>query len=187
MLITSKKFFTLSREILPEAAKLMFEIHHSMPPEEQERYVPTDLECLYTKYDSNSIIAIGCMAAETESKLVALAIFEIPTAEECYANYTDISYPLEQCIHTENIVVDLEYRGQHLQEQLIFEGEKLVQEYFPERIHALSTVHPDNIASMKNLERAGYQCVKQYDVFPDPVYKGASRNIMYKLLSTEKM
>lgn len=181
------KIIKLTREVLPEAAKLMLEIHQFMPAEEQERYIPTGLECLYTKYDSNTMIAIGCLDTETKSKLVALAIFEIPTAEECYGNYTDITYPLEQCIHTENIVVVSEYRGQHLQKKLILEGEKLIRERFPNRIHALSTVHPANIASMKNLERAGYQCVKQYDVFPDPVYKGASRNIMYKLLSTEKM
>ncbi|MBO5372037.1 MAG: GNAT family N-acetyltransferase [Lachnospiraceae bacterium] len=178
---TEFSFIKLNWDMLPEAAALMIEVHQEMT--NKECYVPTDLDCLYEKYNSNSMIIIGCFAPKNEFRLAALAIFEIPTAEECYANYTDIPYPLEHCIHTENIVVASAYRGQHLQKQLIIEGEKLVKESFPKRIHALSTVHPDNIASMKNLQYAGYQCVKHYDVFPDPVYNGASRNIMYKCIS----
>lgn len=71
------------------------------------------------------------------------------------------------------IIVDPEYRGQKIGSAMNEIGLKEVQN--STRTHAFTTVHPDNIANIKNAEKLGFVELEQREMFDEKLL----RSLMY--------
>ncbi len=84
---------------------------------------------------------------------------------------------LSSSIEMDNAGVLPKYRGNHLQEILILKAESIMKERDNSIKYSYATVHPDNLASLKTLEKAGYKKYKE-----KLMYGGKIRYIMRKEL-----
>lgn len=84
---------------------------------------------------------------------------------------------LSSSIEMDNAGVFPKYRGNHLQEHLILKAESILQERDNSIKYSYTTVHPDNLASLKSLENIGYKKYKE-----KLMYGGKIRYIMRKEL-----
>lgn len=84
---------------------------------------------------------------------------------------------LSSSIEMDNAGVLPKYRGNHLQESLILKAESIIKERDNSIKYSYATVHPDNLASFKTLEKAGYKKYKE-----KLMYGGKIRYIMRKEL-----
>ena len=86
-------------------------------------------------------------------------------------------HELASSIELDNAGVLPKYRGNHLQESLILKAESIMKERDNSIKYSYATVHPDNLASLKTLEKAGYKKYKE-----KLMYGGKIRYIMRKEL-----
>ena len=84
---------------------------------------------------------------------------------------------LPSSIEMDNAGVLPKYRGNHLQRQMILKAESIMKEKDDSIKYSYTTVHPDNLASLKTLEKAGYKKYKE-----KLMYGGKIRYIMRKEL-----
>ena len=84
---------------------------------------------------------------------------------------------LSSSIEMDNAGVLPKYRGNHLQESLILKAESIMKERHASIKYSYATVHPNNLASLKTLEKAGYKKYKE-----KLMYGGKIRYIMRKEL-----
>ena len=84
---------------------------------------------------------------------------------------------LSSSIEMDNAGVLPKYRGNHLQEILILKAESIMKERDNSIKYSYTTVHPDNLASLKSLENIGYKKYKE-----KLMYGGKIRYIMRKEL-----
>ena len=84
---------------------------------------------------------------------------------------------LSSSIEMDNAGVLPKYRGNHLQESLILKAESIMKERDNSIKYSYTTVHPDNLASLKSLENIGYKKYKE-----KLMYGGKIRYIMRKEL-----
>lgn len=84
---------------------------------------------------------------------------------------------LSSSIEMDNAGVLPKYRGNHLQEHLILKAESIMKERDNSIKCSYTTVHPDNMASLKSLENIGYKKYKE-----KLMYGGKIRYIMRKEL-----
>lgn len=169
----------LRRDQLPAVSELMFGVHDLM--KDKSYYVPETTQQLCDFYDADRLIALGCL--DDEGTLYACITFLVPEEQECYTNYLDEPLNVDECIHADSVAVLPKYRGKHLQQYLLEAGENVVRQKFPERVNIVSTVHPKNTPSYKNLVAAGYTVAKHFEMMPGLICTGLDRYIMYKKLS----
>ena len=84
----------------------------------------------------------------------------------------------EECdrvVHMESMAADPDYRGFHLQQRLMIQGEALARA--AGFVHSMCTVSPDNPWSLNNVLALGYEIVET-----KPKYGGKLRHILYKKL-----
>lgn len=79
--------------------------------------------------------------------------------------------------HMESAAVHPAHRGKGLQGKLLAKAEEI--EVFRGTGYLMATVHPDNIYSLRNLEAAGYLCIRETEK-----YGGLRRKVMCKVLGT---
>lgn len=84
---------------------------------------------------------------------------------------------LSSSIEMDNAGVLPKYRGNHLQEHLILKVESIIKEKDSSIKYSYATVHPDNLPSLKTLEKVGYKKYKE-----KLMYGGKIRYIMRKEL-----
>lgn len=84
---------------------------------------------------------------------------------------------ISSSIEMDNAGVLPKYRGNHLQEILILKAESIMKERDASIKYSYATVHPDNLASLKTLEKTGYKKYKE-----KLMYGGKIRYIMRKEL-----
>ena len=84
---------------------------------------------------------------------------------------------LSSSIEMDNAGVLAKYRGNHLQMSLILKAESIMKERDNGIKYSYATVHPDNLASLKTLEKIGYKKYKE-----KLMYGGKIRYIMRKEL-----
>ena len=84
---------------------------------------------------------------------------------------------LSSSIEMDNAGVLPKYRGNHLQKSLILKAESIMKERDASIKYSYATVHPDNLASFKTLEKTGYKKYKE-----KLMYGGKIRYIMRKEL-----
>lgn len=80
---------------------------------------------------------------------------------------------LEKVTHMESAAVLPKYQGRGIQHKLMTKAEEIERERGT--VYLMGTVHPDNIYSLGNLERLGYDCLLTTEK-----YGGLMRNIMCK-------
>lgn len=153
-------------------SRLSDHVHDLM--DQKECYVPCTGEWFDELTEDNSIL-VGIYDGEM---LIAGFLALVPTEEENYANYLENPLDFHTVIHMETVAVHEDYRGQRLQEQLMHTIEPLILAKYPKRVNALCTVHPDNAASVRSVEQAGYQKI----AYVPNMYDSYERNIYYKQL-----
>lgn len=84
---------------------------------------------------------------------------------------------LSSSIEMDNAGVLPKYRGNHLQESLILKAESIMKERHASIKYSYATVHPNNLASFKTIEKTGYKKYKE-----KLMYGGKIRYIMRKEL-----
>lgn len=81
--------------------------------------------------------------------------------------------------HMESAAVHPAYRGKSLQGKLLQAAEHIERERGARFL--MATVHPDNVYSLRNLEKEGYQCILETEK-----YGGLRRKVLCKELDTGK-
>lgn len=82
---------------------------------------------------------------------------------------------LHRIAHMESAAVHPAHRGKGLQGKLLAKAEEI--EVSRGTGYLMATVHPDNIYSLRNLEAAGYRCIRETEK-----YGGLRRKVMCKEL-----
>lgn len=141
-------------------------------------YVATPMDHIREKFESGKALLLGC--SDEAGMLYACMLFELPDDNDNYANLLDTKYPAETVVHAENVAVLPKYRGKKLQRYLLEAGEQILRQKYPERVHYLCTVHPNNMASVKNLKAVGYRKVASFDNITDELHSGLRRDVMQK-------
>ncbi|MBQ6654973.1 MAG: GNAT family N-acetyltransferase [Erysipelotrichaceae bacterium] len=117
---------------------------------------------------------LGCFDGE---KLAALGIMQICNEDKENLGY-QLDYPLERISEVGNmklVLVDPAYRGNGLQKKLMDRCEKNARS---KNIRVLATtVHPDNVFSVRNIEKCGYVYHSSHEK-----YGGLIRSLYYKNL-----
>ncbi len=171
---TELKIEQIPYEHYMDYSRLSAHVHEIM--EQKERYVPCTDQWFDELTEENSIL-IGIY---DDKQLVAGFLALVPSHEENYAHYLNPPFDFDTVIHMETVAVHEDYRGHHLQEQLILAIEPMILSKYPKRVNALCTVHPDNVASLRSVERAGYREM----AFVPNMYDSYERNIYYKKLKS---
>ena len=155
-----------------EFMNLTQELYQEM--EEKDRYCPFNDEFISILNPENHFM-VG--AYENGELMGGFSIY-FPMEEDSYSNYLDTKVPIDTVAQMDNCAVAKKYRGRNLQEKLCKSCEQILLEEYPERVNLFCTVHPDNPASLKNMETCGFQVVKEVE----NMYHGNPRYILRKNL-----
>lgn len=90
---------------------------------------------------------------------------------------TNLENEIDNCMELLNVAVHQEYRGNHLWSLMAIKAEEMMVRKYNKK-YILSTVHPDNIASMKSLLNIGYKVV-----CTTKMYGNKDRCILLKTIS----
>lgn len=117
------------------------------------------------------------LLAKKDGKTVAIMIVRIPgMAEDNLGKYLKISKEeMKRVAHLEIAVVEPEYQGCGLQYDLFCQAEEIIKR--KKMRYLMATVHPDNIYSLRNMEKLGMKAVLE-----TKKYGGKQRYIMCKTL-----
>ncbi len=81
---------------------------------------------------------------------------------------------LNQVVHMDSAAVLPKYRGNHLQELMMKEAEKILDDKKQYR-YRMGTVHPENSYSLNNIKKRGYTILTTVEK-----YGGLPRHVMWK-------
>lgn len=152
-------------------------IHHILQEvycalENKDLFVCDDLTFIQNHIEKNGFTVVAC---QTNGQIAGCLIVRFPFQEE---DNLARDVGLAPCVynnvaHMESAAVLPQYRGQHLELQMLNYAEKYLN---PKQFHYLfATVSPDNPASYKTLENAGY-CLQ----ITKKKYNGKLRRIYLK-------
>lgn len=141
----------------------------------QNMYCPFE-EDFINELNPDNHFSVG--AYDNEMLMGGFTVY-FPTEVDCYSNYLDMDIPLAATAHMDNCAIADNYRGRKLQVELCKYCEQILCDQYPNRVHLLCTVHPQNYASMKNMLSCGYKVIKEVD----HIYGDQIRCILYKKLS----
>lgn len=132
-----------------------------------------DFDKMLAKMNDGAIIVkalyknelVGFLFAERHINPNSEIAKEIPSNELAYS------------VEMDNAGVMPLYRGNHLQQEMILKAEIIFKEKDSKVKYSYTTVHPDNLGSLKSLENIGYKKYKE-----KLMYGGLIRYIMRKEL-----
>lgn len=84
---------------------------------------------------------------------------------------------VKEYIEMDTVGILSKYRGNHLQQRLILEAEKIMLNNDKEIKYSIATVHPNNIASLKSFLNIGYEIATE-----KMMYHNKKRYIVKKVL-----
>lgn len=117
------------------------------------------------------------LKAETKEKKIA-GFFMVDFPRESSANMgIDLGLKgeaLNQVVHMDSAAVLPEFRGNHLQEEMMKKAEEILDETGKYR-YRMCTVCPENQYSLHNVQKMGYRILKTAEK-----YGGLLRHILYK-------
>ena len=156
--------------------RVMEKVSGNMP--HSDWFVAGGREYIETHIEENGFIflAEGYLEGE-EPELAGFFVVDIPGESEHNLGW-DIGFDLEQCrrvVHMDTAVVAEGWRGLGLQHRLMQACEKELSHRGWE--YLLATVHPDNIYSLNNARKGGYEVMATKEK-----YGGKLRHIMMKKL-----
>lgn len=148
--------------------QMMQEVYERL--ENKALFVPSDLEYIKAHIETE-----GFMVLAYDPKVKMAGNFMVRYPMEAEDNLgRDIGLPKEELLrvaHMESAVVLPEYRGHHLQVQMLQYAERMID---TERFsYLMATVSPDNPASYRSMEAGGYQLMltkEKYDGLPRRIY-----------------
>lgn len=150
--------------------KLMEEVYNRL--EDKSLYIWDNLDYVKEQIKGNGFAIVSC---NEEGKIIGSFIFRYPYQSADNLG-RDINLPkgyLSEVVHMESSVVLPEYRGNDLQLKMLQYAEKLIDtskyHYF------MATVSPNNPASYKSFEKAGYKHISTKEK-----YDGLLRRIYLK-------
>lgn len=115
----------------------------------------TNKEFLERQLKNNGLIlkAIDC------DKIVGFLIIENDIKKErTIIKHTHLENEANNCIELANVAVDYQYRGNNLYTLMALKAEEIMVKKYNTK-YILSTIHPDNMASMKSLLKIGYEVI----------------------------
>lgn len=151
---------------------LMVEVYEQL--ENKSLYVCDDLAFVKRHISHEGFTVVACTK---EDKIVGSLILRIPDAEDNLGK--DIGFSEEECqrvIHVESAVVAPLYRGNALQRRMLQIAETMIDRV--KYSYLMATVSPENPASYKTLEKAGYELIVTKEK-----YGGLMRRIYRKKLN----
>ena len=170
-----KDAYTLREAILEDA----FEIWSVMDTcantmEHKEHFICDDLDYVKDILSGHGFCIVAC---DTTRNIVGNLLVKYPGLSEENLGY-DVSLPTEELpkvLHMDSASVLPKHRGHHLESRMISYAETLVD---TSKYHyAFATVAPENTASLKSLEKNGYQVMLTKEK-----YGGVMRCVMMKEL-----
>ena len=155
----------------------------SKVPEHKEYFICDDLE--YVK-DILTKHGFGVVACDSDGKIVGNLLVKYPGLDmenlgyDVFGNHRLCKIELTSenltcVIHMDSASVLPEHRGYHLESKMISFAEKLID--VSKYTYSFATVAPENLASLKSLERNGYQVMVTKEK-----YGGLMRCVMMKKL-----
>lgn len=157
----------------------IFPVYHLMTEtmalmEHKEWFVPETLESLTAILNPQKGFLLLAIAVDT-GELAGYFMILFPGNTEKNlgkeVNFSDEKLALT--CHMESTVIHPNHRGCHLQAQLAAAAEERISR-LPYR-YSFATVHPDNRYSLQNMQRIGYQIIKEAKL-----YGGLDRLILVK-------
>lgn len=170
------KIEQLTETDLPKIMQVMEEVKQSV--EVKEWFVADD-EAYVRKVLSEKGFIVG--AAELESsELAGFFMVYYPDTENNMGTYAGLSKPeLAKVVYMDSAAVKEKYRGNRLQQRMLAAVEEILQKRQKEagldRMYLMCTVHPDNVFSLRNMEKGGYKIVTRAKM-----YGGLERYILCK-------
>lgn len=154
---------------VPQVMALMKEVYEQMP---DKTWFFMDEDSVLRKY----ILEEGfCLKAVVENQIAGVFIACYPgKSEDNLGGYMQFGEEeLMRTAHMEIAMVRSGYRGLGIQKKLMEQGEKELKDKGYR--YLMGTAHPDNIYSVRNFERLGYQVVAE-----ELKYGGWPRYVFYK-------
>lgn len=161
---------------IDEIIKLKKDIWNNM--ENKDWYVidGTNKEFLQNQLENRGLI----LKAVDNNKIVGFLIVENNMKKNnSVIKHTNLENEIDNCIELCNVAVDTEYRGNHLYTKMAKKAEEIMKKKYNIK-YILSTIHPDNIASMKSLLNIGYKVVCR-----TKMYNNLDRCILIKTFNEE--
>ncbi|MCI6731572.1 MAG: GNAT family N-acetyltransferase [Lachnospiraceae bacterium] len=154
--------------------QIMQRVHDLL--EDPSLYVCDDLPYVKEQIAGKGFVVI---AEDEQNRPAGIFLFQYPgNGPENLGR--DIGLPeteWEHVVHLDSAAVLPEHRGQNLQYRMLRQGEELIDK--TRYHHFLATVSPDNPASFRTLEKAGYSLMVTKEK-----YGGKMRRIYYKKMDT---
>lgn len=161
---------------LPEDAEeitdLIQRVHNNM--EHKEWFIEDDYDFILNELKNG----FGYKALNENGRIVGSFLGYYPDAdsEKNLGREAGLSREeLSKVVHMESAFVDDEYRGHRLQYRLMNYAESRIDT--GKYRHLFTTVCPDNIYSVRNIEQQGYKCIAE--IIKREVY---FRRVYYKML-----
>lgn len=133
------------------------------------------------RHISEEGFTILAQPADDRTKTAAFLVVRFPgKAEDNLGEYLELSdEEMQKVAHLEIAVVSPEFRGNSLQYKLLAEAQRILEHEWNEREirYLMATVHPENVYSLRNIERLGMKIAA--DVIK---YGGKRRFVMWKNL-----
>ena len=130
-----------------------------------EWYITDEEESVRSCLEENGFI----MVSQTESgEIVGFFIVKYPDDNENLGKYLGFSEEqLEKVILMDSAAIHPEFRGNGLQGKMLIEVERKIdtQKYR----YSMCTVHPDNIYSLHNMQKYGYEVKKTVRCYGDNI------------------
>ena len=142
--------------------------------EHKEHFICDDLDYVKDILSGQGFAVVAC---DTDGNIVGNLLVKYPGLDEENLGY-DVSLSTEELykvLHMDSSTVLPEHRGHGLEAKMIAYAETLVDT--AKYCYSLATVAPDNLASLKSLDRNGYQVM-----ITKEKYGGLMRCVMMKTL-----
>lgn len=144
----------------------------------QEWFVSDDRDYVREHIDSEGFVMV---AADRETGIVGFVMIDFPGMDQRnLGSFLGLEgEALCQVAHIDSAAVLPAYRGLHLQERLIGAAEDILDQ-MPQYRYRMCTAHPDNVYSLRNLERREYKVLAMAYK-----YGGLPRCILYKAIQKQ--
>lgn len=140
---------------IDEIIKLKKDIWDKMKHKEWYVIDGTNKDFLENQLNNKGLI----LKAISNNKIIGFLIVENNIKKERnIIKYAHLENESDKCIELANVAIAHEYRGNNLFTLMVKKAEKIMSEKYNIK-YVLSTIHPDNVASMKSLLNIGYKVV----------------------------
>lgn len=174
----SDNIIVISRAGYPALDGIMNVMETAKKITKQEWFVSDDRDYVRKHIEQEGFVMV---AEDHETGVVGFVMIDFPGMDQKnLGSYLGLEgEALCQVVHIDSAAVLPVYRGLHLQERLIEAAENILDQ-MPKYRYRMCTAHPDNVYSLRNLERRGYKVLTTAYK-----YGGLPRCILYKIVQKQ--